>query len=214
MVTRDLATKMCPYKKYVDYHGSTLTDMMMVVNLPSYDSEEVWHVTQQQKIAIYTHPSDGPRRVSMTSPGDASNNIADDAMEVAFYHALPYKAWKNFFDAWSAKGIIDLAAGSGECIKAALLLKKPCLAFCLSEKHAELLMDHLVVWMQQCMLDSNNPLFDPKYRSSKLNTDAKDDKPNKKDDRKRKKDDPKKDKNKRQKKDKAESSSGSSSSDE
>lgn len=65
--------------------------------------------------------------------------------------------------AYASKGLIDLSAGSGEGCKAAMLLRKPCLAFCFSDAHVRFLFDHLVEWMLEQMTDSKSVYFNQNY---------------------------------------------------
>ena len=88
---------------------------------------------------------------------DASKNIKDTDLEPVFLNGLPMQVWKNVMTAYCSKGSIILAAGAGDTCKAAMLLRQPCLALCLSEAHVKFLFDHLVEWMLTCMED--HPAF-------------------------------------------------------
>jgi hypothetical protein len=80
-----------------------------------------------------------------------------------FYAGLPALMWKNLFQAYCVKGVIDLSAGDGEICKAAMQLRKPCLAFCLSDMHVRLLFDHLVSWMLTHMADETSVYYNANY---------------------------------------------------
>jgi hypothetical protein len=82
-----------------------------------------------------------------------------------FYHNLPAILWTNVLQAYGGRGLIDLAAGSGEGCKAAMTLRKPCLAFCLSESHVLNLWDHLVDWMLTSMKTQTNVFFSQPYKA-------------------------------------------------
>ena len=60
--------------------------------------------------------------------------------------------------------MIDLAAGSGEGCKAAVSLRKPCLAFCLSDAHVTLLTDHLIEWMLGLMAATHSSFYNQGYK--------------------------------------------------
>jgi len=63
--------------------------------------------------------------------------------------------------------VIDLAAGEGEVCKAAVELRKPCLAFCFNDLHVRLLFDHLVGWMHTNMEDQKSVFYNVAYKSFK-----------------------------------------------
>lgn len=88
-------------------------------------------------------------------------------MEAVFHGALPSLVWKNILSAYAAKGVIDLSAGSGEGCKAAMSLRKPCLAFCFNDVHVRLLFDHLVDWMLASMADQKTVYFNAGYLAYK-----------------------------------------------
>jgi hypothetical protein len=75
--------------------------------------------------------------------------------------------WKNIMTAYASKGLIDLSAGSGEGCKAAMSLRKPCLAFCFNDEHVRLLFDHLVEWMLENMADQKSVYFNQNYAAYK-----------------------------------------------
>ena len=66
--------------------------------------------------------------------------------------------------------MIDLSAGEGEVCKAAMLMRKPCLAFCFSDVHVKLLFDHLVTWMLANMADAGTIYFNASYKAFKAGT--------------------------------------------
>jgi hypothetical protein len=88
-------------------------------------------------------------------------------LEPAFHGALPAIVWKNIMTAYASKGLIDLSAGSGEGCKAAMSLRKPCLAFCFNDEHVRLLFDHLVEWMLENMADQKSVYFSQNYAAYK-----------------------------------------------
>ena len=88
-----------------------------------------------------------------------------DMLEPVFHGGLPAVLWKNMFQAYGVKGAIDLAAGEGEVCKAALLLRKPCVAFCFTDLHVKLLFSCLVDWMLMQMAEQNNIFYDEKYQN-------------------------------------------------
>jgi len=94
------------------------------------------------------------------------------AMEPVFHGGLPAVLWKNIFRAYVVKGAIDLAAGEGEVCKAAMLLRKPCVAFCFTDLHVRLLFDHLVSWMLVNMAEPNNTYYNATYKSFKAGQTA------------------------------------------
>jgi len=49
--------------------------------------------------------------------------------------------------------------------KAAILLRKPCVAFCLTDLHVKLLFSCLVDWMLMQMAEQNNIFYDEKYQN-------------------------------------------------
>ena len=79
---------------------------------------------------------------------------------------------ENIFQAYGVKGAIDLAAGEGEVCKAAMLLRKPCVAFCFTDLHVRLLFDHLVSWMLVNMAEPNNTYYNATYKSFKAGQTA------------------------------------------
>lgn len=91
-------------------------------------------------------------------------------MEPVFYGGLPALLWKNLFQAYGAKGVIDLSAGEGEVCKAAMQLRKPCLALCMSDVHVRLLFDHLVTWMLATMMDQGSIYYNVAYKSFKTSS--------------------------------------------
>ena len=88
-----------------------------------------------------------------------------DMLEPVFHGGLPAVLWKNLFQAYGVKGAIDLAAGEGEVCKAAILLRKPCVAFCFTDLHVKLLFSCLVDWMLMQMAEQNNIFYDEKYQN-------------------------------------------------
>jgi hypothetical protein len=84
-------------------------------------------------------------------------------LEPVFYGALPSIVWKNILTAYAVKGVIDLSGGSGEGCKAAMSLRKPCLAFCFNDTHVRLLFDHLVDWMLASMTDTKTVFYNANY---------------------------------------------------
>lgn len=95
---------------------------------------------------------------------------SDNASEPVFYGGLPSNLWKNIFLAYGVKGVIDLCAGEGEVCKAAMSLRKPCLALCFSDVHVKLLFDHLVTWMLANMADAGNIYHNANYKAFKAGT--------------------------------------------
>lgn len=95
---------------------------------------------------------------------------SDTVSEPVFYGGLPSNLWKNIFLAYGVKGVIDVSAGEGEVCKAAMLLRKPCLAFCFSDVHVKLLFDHLVTWMLANMADAGNIYHNANYKAFKAGT--------------------------------------------
>jgi hypothetical protein len=83
---------------------------------------------------------------------------------VAFHGSLPEALWTNIMQAFLCKGVVDLSAVSGESCKAAMTLKRVCLAFCMSDTHRRLLHDHLVDWMLGVMEDTSHPLGVAAYK--------------------------------------------------
>ena len=61
----------------------------------------------------------------------------------------------------------------GEGCKAAMALRKPCLALCLSETHVRLLFDHLVDWMLTTMLDQTSVFYNQAYKTFKAGAEIK-----------------------------------------
>ena len=61
----------------------------------------------------------------------------------------------------------------GEGCKAAMALRKPCLALCLSETHVRLLFDHLVDWMLTTMLDQTSVFCNQSYKTFKAGAEIK-----------------------------------------
>ena len=88
-----------------------------------------------------------------------------DMLEPVFHGGLPALLWKNMFQAYGVKGAIDLAAGEGEVCKAAILLRKPCVAFCFTDLHVKLLFSCLVDWMLMQMAEQDNIFYDEKYQN-------------------------------------------------
>ena len=80
--------------------------------------------------------------------------------------------WKNTFQAYCVKGVIDLSAGDGEICIAAMRLRKPCLAFCLSNSHVRLLFNHLVSWMLTNMADETSVHYNTSYAKFKAGGDT------------------------------------------
>ena len=72
--------------------------------------------------------------------------------------------------AYGAKGVIDLSAGEGEVCKAAMQLRKPCLALCMSDVHVRLLFDNLVTWMLANMLDQGSIYYNVAYKTFKTSS--------------------------------------------
>jgi hypothetical protein len=176
--------KTIPDKKYDDYHGSTRNDMLSLVALPPY--ELGWNLPLKDKIEVYNH-KEGSRRVttaaearcsgfmvsgcilkhivlvSQASPADGILSIS----EPVFHGGLPVNLWKNTFQAYGSKGVIDLSAGEGEVCKAAMTLRKPCLAFCFTDLHVKMLFDHLVTWMLANMADPGSIYHNQNYKTFK-----------------------------------------------
>ena len=164
--------KTIPDKKYDDYHGSTRNDMLSLVALPPY--ELGWNLPLKDKIEVYNH-KEWSRRVTtaaearcsgfmvsgcilkhivLVSQASPADGIKPDTIsEPVFHGGLPAALWKNIFQAYGSKGVIDLSAGEGEVCKAAMTLRKPCLAFCFTDLHVKMLFDHLVTWMLANMAD-------------------------------------------------------------
>ena len=63
--------------------------------------------------------------------------------------------------------MIDLSAGEGEVCKAAMALRKPCLAFCFTDLHVKMLFDHLVTWMLANMADVGSIYHNQSYKTFK-----------------------------------------------
>ena len=102
-----------------------------------------------------------------TVPSEADETAVkryDETMETAFFNGLPASMWQDVLRSFSAKGVVDLACGSGEARKAATLRRIPVLAFTLSESHSNMLLDHLVEWMLGCMRDPANPFPNQKHK--------------------------------------------------
>jgi hypothetical protein len=143
-----------------------------------------------------------------------------DDLDTVFYGGLPAILWKNVLQAFAGRGLIDLAAGTGEGCKAAMSLRKPCLGVCLSEAHVRHLFDHLVDWMLSGMEDQKGVFYNQAYKSFKTTKpDAEEKTPLPKpkssspppNPRKRSRSKDKKDKPKKSKKGKRDASSSSSS---
>ena len=79
----------------------------------------------------------------------------------------------NVMRATCSKGLIDLGGGTGEGCKAAMALRKPCLALCLSETHVRLLFDHLVGWLLTTMLDQTSVFYSQNYKTFKAGAEIK-----------------------------------------
>ena len=103
--------------------------------------------------------------VSQASPADCIR--PDTISEPVFHGGLPANLWKNIFQTYGAKGVIDLSAGEGEVCKAAISLRKPCLAFCFTDIHVKMLFDHLVTWMLANMADPGNIYHNQSYATFK-----------------------------------------------
>ena len=194
VITNATVEKTIPDKKYDDYHGSTRNDMLSLVTLPPY--ELGWNLPLKDKIAVYNH-AEGSRRVttaattaeaccsgfmvsgfmvsgrilkhivlvSQASPADGMK--PDTISEPVFLGGLPATLWKNTFQAYGSKGVIDLSAGEGEVCKAAMTLRKPCLAFCFTDLHVKMLFDHLVTWMLANMADPGSIYHNQSYKTFK-----------------------------------------------
>ena len=191
VITNATVEKTIPDKKYDDYHGSTRNDMLSLVTLPPY--ELGWNLPLKDKIAVYNHV-EGSRRVttateaccsgfmvsgfmvsgrilkhivlvSQASPADSMK--PDTISEPVFHGGLPAALWKNIFQAYGSKGVIDLSAGEGEVCKAAMNLRKPCLAFCFTDLHVKMLFDHLVTWMLANMADPESIYHNQSYKTFK-----------------------------------------------
>ena len=185
VITNNPIEKTVPDKRYDDYHGSTRNDMLTLVSLVQFELK--WNLPLKDKIQVYNGPESN-RRVSTdkvllnimptSSTCDNVYNITfedgsaiDDlkAQEPVFHGGLPCLMWKNLFQAYGTKGIIDLSAGDGEICKASMLMRKPCLAFCLSDTHVRLLFDHLVSWMLSNMTDDKCLFYNSNYVKFKAN---------------------------------------------
>lgn len=146
-----------PEKKYNSFSGTTRGNLLAFINMQPYDA--MWQATLAQKAKIY-----GPRRIVPTEVEEGQVKRFDETMETVFFHSLPALMWQDVLRSFSAKGVVDLACGSGEVCKAAMLLRIPILAFTLSEHHSNMLQDHLVEWMLGCMRDPANTFFNQKYK--------------------------------------------------
>lgn len=144
-------------KKYTTFSGATRGNLLAFIKLPPYDA--MWQATLAQKTKIY-----GTRRIIPTDTDDVTPKRYDETMETVFFNGLPAAMWQDVMRSFSAKGVVDLACGSGEVCKAAMLLRIPVLAFTLSETHSNMLLDHLVDWMLGCMADPANTFFNQKYK--------------------------------------------------
>ena len=91
----------------------------------------------------------------------------EDALVPVFFNGLPAVVTANVMRATGSKGLVDLAGGMGEGCKAAMSLRKPCLALCLSEIHVRLLFDHLVDWMLTAMMDQTSVFCNQTYKTFK-----------------------------------------------
>ena len=148
LITNKRLENMVPEKKFTKFSGTTKGNLLAFVTLPAYDA--MWNLPAEHRIKVYAHP-EGTRRVA------GGDEVDDQATpQCVFYNTLPSLVWQELGAAYQAKAFVDLAAGSGEVAKAALQLRRPCLAACLSESHQPLLMEHLVEYMQQCMADQGN----------------------------------------------------------
>lgn len=168
LVTNKRLDNMVPDRKFDKHKATTKGNVIAFLTLPSYES--MWSLPRESRIKVY-----GSRRVS---GGDSADDVEPSADEptCVFFHALPANLWQDIGAAFQAKGFLDLSAGSGEVAKAALMLRRPCLSICLSDEHQMRLMDHLVDFMQQCMLDQGNTFVNLKYMAFK-NKDVKPNKP-------------------------------------
>ena len=186
VITNAMVKKTILDKKYDDYHGSTRNDMLSLVSLAPY--ELGWNLPLKDKIAIYNH-SEGSRRVAtateacfsefmvsgcilkyivLVSQAVPADSIKTDTISEPVFHGdLPANLWKNTFQAYGSKGVIDLSAGEGEVCKAAMLLRKPCLAFCFTDIHVKMLFDHLVTWMLANMADAGSIYHNQSYKTFK-----------------------------------------------
>lgn len=157
LMTNKRLDNMVPEKKFTKFNGSTKGNLLAFVTLPSYDN--MWCLPPEHRVKVYAH-ADGTRRAA---GGGEADDQAEQGPQCVFYNTLPCLVWQELGAAYQARAFVDLAAGSGEVAKAALQLRRPCLAVCLSESHQSLLMEHLVEYMQECMADQGNTFFSAKY---------------------------------------------------
>jgi hypothetical protein len=157
LISSKKVDNLVPDKKFSKHTGSTRGNLIAFVNLPSLDA--VWALPPDVRERVY-----GSRRVSSGNAAEDDDRDPSDATPSAvFYHATPSHLWKDLGQAFQAKAFLDLAAGSGEVAKAALQLRLPCLALCLTDEHQVRLMDHLVEFMQESMLDTGSTFQNQAY---------------------------------------------------
>jgi hypothetical protein len=79
------------------------------------------------------------------------------------FHGLPKQFAEDMIHAFNAKAIVDFTPGDGTLAEAALEAKILYLGFCHTEKHCELLREHLTERAVELMKTDASPLFNALY---------------------------------------------------
>ena len=86
--------------------------------------------------------------------------------------SLRTEVYTDIFAAWGAKSVVDLSAGQGQAAAACLQLRLCCVAFCLTEAHAQALEKRLTDHVLTAMQDEGSTFYRPEMAQKKETTET------------------------------------------
>ena len=114
------------------------------------------------------------RLVKATDAAIEKATRKDDSSPGTVFSAfsLPTEVYTDIFAAWGAKSVLDLSAGQDQSAAACLQLRLCCVAFCLTEAHAQALEKRLTGHVLTAMQDEGSTFYRPETAQKKETTET------------------------------------------
>ena len=156
-----------PEKDWEHYPGTNKSSIIGPLELTKLKND--WQETMAVKKEIY-----GASRLEVGGQAGPRGHERRDEndTERVFHWGMPRNFFKAVFKGLFAKSCMDLTPGNGAAAEAALEVRVSYFGVCLTEKHRELLVARMELFVLSCMMTEGSPLFISKCAADLANIPA------------------------------------------
>eukprot|EP00959_Pyramimonas_sp_CCMP1952_P453168 9467791-Pyramimonas_sp.AAC.1 len=152
------------------FEGTNRGNMIGPVGLPSWkDDNEVWRIPVDLKkevlgkdgIVLVGGAADQGAKAAEAAVKSKQKTTGTDGKETVFWHALPEPVDEELVHRYDLKAVINLTVGPAMLAMACLRKRRPYCGITLTQKHADLIIQHLEMKVSKAMQTEGDPLHEP-----------------------------------------------------